>query len=89
MCLDVYTLGPFVNLAEYKSDDETLVPTNPPALPAPGELPTPIKADIYVFEGDINRLEPNLWSFGEFVKNNAAKWYGTQGDVDARWADKL
>jgi len=35
-----------------------------------------IKAETYVYGDDVNNLMPELWSFEDFVKNNAKKWHG-------------
>jgi hypothetical protein len=37
-----------------------------------------IGAETYVYD-DENNLMPELWSFDDFVKNNARKWYGDGG----------
>ncbi|KAF8905110.1 hypothetical protein CPB84DRAFT_1960658 [Gymnopilus junonius] len=47
----------------------------PPPLPSFAESLDAIEAETYVY-GDERDLEANLWSFEDFVKNNAWKWYG-------------
>ncbi|RDB25796.1 hypothetical protein Hypma_006604 [Hypsizygus marmoreus] len=84
--IDVHPLDSLVNLNEYDKDDESLIPSKPPALPTPEELATPVKAEAYVYKY-FTRLEAELWSFEEFVKKDAQKWYGPQKeDGDVRWA---
>jgi hypothetical protein len=53
------------------------IPTNPPALPS--ELLIPVQASTYIFK-HIHKLEPELWSFHDFVIKNAHKWYGNDWD---------
>ncbi|GLB40394.1 putative gamma-glutamyl cyclotransferase, AIG2-like [Lyophyllum shimeji] len=86
--IEVHPLGPLVKLLEYPIDDEGLIPSKPPALPPVSGLAPPIKAETYVYDlSQVKRLEPELWSFEEFVKKNAWKWYGEQlPDEDVRWA---
>ncbi|KAF5382163.1 hypothetical protein D9615_004388 [Tricholomella constricta] len=85
--IDVHPLSPLVKLSEYPVDDKALIPSKPPSLPARSELGPPIKAETYVYDL-YKRLEPELWSFEEFVQNNAWKWYGDQQpDEDVRWAE--
>lgn len=57
--------------------------TLPPALPhshTPAALPAPIFAHTYIWCHPPSQLEPRLWSFEEFVANNAWKWVGVGGD---------
>lgn len=70
--MKVHPLGPFVELS---IDADALVPEHPPPLPNfPDSLGT-VEAETYVY-GDESNLEANLWSFEDFIKNNAWKWYG-------------
>ncbi|KAG7089547.1 hypothetical protein E1B28_011220 [Marasmius oreades] len=79
----VYPLEPLLDMTVYsKKDDESLVPSSPP--PIPTELGDPIEAETYIYL-EPSRLEPELWSFEEFVEQNARKWYGT----DARAREDL
>ncbi|KAG6909073.1 hypothetical protein DXG01_002227 [Tephrocybe rancida] len=85
--VDVHPLNDLVNLSEYPIDNGALIPPKPPALPLASDLAPPIKADTYVFVL-FKRLEPGLWSFEDFVKRNAWKWYGEQQpEDDVRWAE--
>lgn len=77
--VEVHPLGPMIKLPEYGSDNESLIPSKPPALPtAIDESPT-IHAETYIYD-QFKNLEAELWSFEEFVKNNARKWYGGEHD---------
>jgi len=69
----IHLLGPLVDLSIYDSGgDESLIPSKPAALPA--ELTSALEAETYIYN-DPSRLKPELWSFEEFVKKNAWKWY--------------
>ncbi|KAG5643018.1 hypothetical protein DXG03_001756 [Asterophora parasitica] len=87
--IDVHPLSPLVKLAEYPIDEKALIPAKPPALPAREELSVPVNAETYVYH-HYKRLEPELWSFEEFVQKNAWKWYGEQPpNDDVRWAEPV
>ncbi|KAF8071906.1 hypothetical protein FPV67DRAFT_1483122 [Lyophyllum atratum] len=86
--VEVHPLAPLVKLSEYPINEAALIPEEPPALPASTDLAPSIKAETYVYDR-FKRLEPALWSYEEFVKNNAWKWYADQlPDDDVRWADR-
>ncbi|KAG6879556.1 hypothetical protein C0992_001561 [Termitomyces sp. T32_za158] len=83
--VDVHPLSTFVKLLDYPLDDETLIPSKLPALPA--TLAPPFRTDTYIYDVSA-RLEPDLWSFEDFVKKNAWKWYREQlPEDDVRWAE--
>ena len=78
--MDIHLLGPLTNVSDYSIDqDDSLVPAHPPPLPSPSEMTNIISAETYVYD-DENNLMPELWSFDDFVKNNAKKWYGSTGN---------
>lgn len=78
--MDIHLLGPLTNVSDYSIDqDDSLVPAHPPPLPSPSEMTNIISAETYVYD-DENNLMPELWSFDDFVKNNAKKWYGLTGN---------
>ncbi|KAI0275899.1 hypothetical protein BGY98DRAFT_1065301 [Russula aff. rugulosa BPL654] len=56
----------------------SLIPTALPPLPSADELAEPIPAQTYVWCSKDSYLEKELWSFDEFVKNNAYKWIGPE-----------
>ena len=56
----------------------SLIPTALPPLPSADELAEPIPAQTYVWRSKDSYLEKELWSFDEFVKNNAYKWIGPE-----------
>ena len=74
--MDIYRLGPLTDVSNHSIDlDDSLVPAHPPPLPPPSQMTNITRAETYVY-GDENNLMPELWSFEDFVKNNAHKWYG-------------
>jgi hypothetical protein len=74
--VDIYPLGPLKDVSNHSIDqDSPVIPAHPPPLPSPSEMTNTIGAETYVYE-DENNLMPELWSFDDFVKNNAWKWYG-------------
>jgi len=79
------TLSPHV----YGHQSVTL-PLAAPHNHCPSSLPPPILAHTYIWCKPLTRLIPSLWSFDDFVKNNAWKWAGVHADnreymeVDAR-----
>ena len=63
----VYPLGPPVALDDIES-------TVPPPIPPPNGLLSPLEVNTYVWCSYLSELHPTLWSFEEFVKENAWKW---------------
>ncbi|KAH8823352.1 hypothetical protein DL96DRAFT_1617318 [Flagelloscypha sp. PMI_526] len=65
--------------------NDLITPSNPPPLPPASELPPAFAAETYIYR-DVVYLRPELWSFDEFVKENAWKWYregvNSDGKVD-------
>lgn len=79
--MDIYPLGSLTNVSNYSIDqDESLVPAHPPPLPSPSQMTNIVGAETYVYDDEKN-LMPELWSFEDFVKNNAKKWYGAGGNA--------
>jgi len=56
----------------------SLIPAALPALPSADELAQPIPAQTYVWCSKDSFLEKELWSFDEFIRNNAHKWIGPE-----------
>jgi hypothetical protein len=58
----------------------SLIPAALPPLPSADELrlAQPIPAQTYVWCSKDSHLEKELWSFDEFVKNNAYRWIGPE-----------
>jgi len=51
-----------------------LVPSHSPPLPTPLDRSLAIEAETYVYI-EADDLESELWSFEDFVENNAWRWY--------------
>jgi len=60
---------------------QTALPSAAPHSHSPASLPLPILAQTYTWCKSSTRLTPSLWSYEDFVKNNAWKWVGV-GSVD-------
>ena len=73
--LPVHPLTPFTSVRGHGeiSDADATIPSTPPYLP--DTLAEPVQAHVYVWL-DISRLEAELWSYEDFVRYNAHKWYG-------------
>ena len=75
--MDIYPLGRLTDVSNYTiQQDDSLVPAHPPPLPSSSQMTRTIKAETYVYD-DEKQLMRELWSFEDFVKNNAKKWYGS------------
>lgn len=79
-CVRTHQLGALVKLSEHPSDEETLIKTKIPPLPASVDLEPALDAETYVYKSFEN-LDAELWSFEDFVKNNARKWYGEHHEI--------
>ena len=77
--MDIHPLGPLKDVSNHSIDQDSLVPAHPPPLPSSSQMANIIRAETYVYE-DENNLMAELWSFDDFVKNNAWKWYGSSAD---------
>ncbi|KAH7925495.1 hypothetical protein BV22DRAFT_1088955 [Leucogyrophana mollusca] len=89
--VSVHPLGPLVNLREIPPVDMlALVPVDPPPVPTPSELGSPVEASTYVWCRPLDELRSQLWTFEEFVKYNAWKWVGagSAGNADYHEVDK-
>ncbi len=53
--------------------DKELIPHHPPPI-SKGSLNRGVTAETYIYL-DVNNLVPELWSWEDFVKKNAANWY--------------
>ncbi|EIW84373.1 hypothetical protein CONPUDRAFT_142687 [Coniophora puteana RWD-64-598 SS2] len=85
----VYTLTPLTALASAGSTNglATLVPANPPPLPARDQLGEPVHAQTYVWRPEmLGDLVGELWSFDAFVRDNAWKWLGKGSRDNADYA---
>ncbi|KAJ7583652.1 hypothetical protein C8J56DRAFT_214843 [Mycena floridula] len=69
----VYPLSKSVPLSDYVVEDT--------APPLPSDLPTAVYCQTYVYK-DIHNLDPEPWSFQDFVKNSQWKSLGYDGPED-------
>jgi hypothetical protein len=84
----VHPLGTFCDLESDNSLEKSgsIVPTSPPPLPPISDLPDSMEVETYIYARMAN-LNPDLWSFEEFVKNNAWKWYGRGADENVDFTE--
>lgn len=54
-----------------------VAPKDPPPLPPPNELETPLEVNTYVWCRPLSELQPKQWTFEEFIEENAWKWIGS------------
>jgi hypothetical protein len=69
-----------VSSSEATAVEGSLIPATIPPLPSAGERAQPIPAQTYVWCSKDSYLEKELWSFDEFVRNNAYKWIGREAE---------
>lgn len=74
--MDIYPLGTLTDISNHSID---LPPPSP--LPSPSQMTNIISAETYIY-ADENNLMPELWSYDDFVKNNAHKWHGITANGD-------
>ena len=65
-----------VSSSEATAVEGSLIPAVLPPLPSADERAPAIPAQTYVWCLKDSYLEKELWSFDEFVRNNAHKWIG-------------
>ncbi|KAI0368638.1 hypothetical protein BV20DRAFT_969010 [Pilatotrama ljubarskyi] len=85
----VHPLGPLTPLSSHSeprasaptpgdaATDAYVVPRTAPELPPLNALPTPLPAQTYIYAGPLDQLSSELWSYEDFVRENAWKWVGT------------
>ena len=73
----VHPLGP---LEALNHPSNSVVAANAPSLP--DSLPEGIGAVTYMWDAHKDKLEPELWSYDVFIRDNAWKWVGPSADDD-------
>lgn len=73
----VHPLGP---LEALNHPSNSVVAANAPSLP--DSLPEGIGAVTYMWNAHKDKLEPELWSYEVFIRDNAWKWVGPSADDD-------
>ena len=84
----MYPLGPFtpvpVDVATSGAVGDSLISADLPPLPAAAELAQTVPAQTYAWGQDDGYLDKELWSFDDFVRENAWRWIdhgaGPQGN---------
>ncbi|KAI0649205.1 hypothetical protein C8Q79DRAFT_498429 [Trametes meyenii] len=97
--VSVHPLGPLAPLSSDPSSqsrsagapaetaaDVYVVPPTAPALPPLDALAPAVAAQTYIYAGPLSGLSPELWSYEDFVRENAWKWVG-RGDHDGYYAE--
>ncbi|OSD06492.1 hypothetical protein PYCCODRAFT_1431487 [Trametes coccinea BRFM310] len=96
--VNVHPLGPLVPLSSHPTSpapartapegatDAYIVPLTAPELPPLANLPPPISAETYIYAGPMSSLSPELWSYDDFVRENAWKWVG-RGERDEYYVE--
>ena len=64
-----------------------MIPTALSPLPSADELAPPIPAQTYVWCSKDSYLKKELWSFDEFVRNNAYKWIGREAESSKEYEE--
>ena len=77
--VEVYPLEPLSRISSRNIEGNEIV--HPPPLASLSDLPAPVIAATYVYS-DMENLEAQLWSFDDFVKESAQKWYDAS---DSHW----
>ncbi|KAI0359950.1 hypothetical protein OH77DRAFT_1419325 [Trametes cingulata] len=92
----VHPLGPLTPLSSHSeprasaptpadaATDAYVVPRTAPELPPLDALPPPLSAETYIYAGPLSQLSPELWSYEDFVRENAWKWVG-RGAMDEEY----
>jgi len=72
--VSVHPLEDFRDISAAQSVDEETLPEHAPSLPLPKKLRSPSLAQTYIYR-DEKDLQAKLWSYEDFVRENARKWY--------------
>ncbi|EIN10901.1 hypothetical protein PUNSTDRAFT_64285 [Punctularia strigosozonata HHB-11173 SS5] len=75
----VHPLGALAPLSD--PDDKTVAPSTPPPIPPLDALAPAVPAETYIWARPISELQPEIWSYETFMRENAWKWVG-DGSVD-------
>ncbi|KAJ2914074.1 hypothetical protein MD484_g6348, partial [Candolleomyces efflorescens] len=71
---NVRPLEPLSSLSTHTVDEDALIVLHAAPLPSRDELLPGIQANTYVYCNN-DELEPELWSFADFVRNHAKVWF--------------
>lgn len=81
--VEVYPLEPLSRISARNIEGNDIV--QPPPLASLSNLSAPVIAATYVY-GELENLEAHLWSFDDFLKESAHKWYDAS---DSHWRSQL
>lgn len=84
--VQVHPLAPLKLLSASETQDNTIVPSNPPPIPQTDELSPAVEAQTYVFL-NVRDLERDLWSYEDFIRHNAWKWVGLDAEDNSDYAE--
>lgn len=84
--VSVHPLSAPTTLSPQIYGHQTSLPNAAPHSHSPASLPPPIRAQAYIWCKPPTWLTPSLWSFEDFVNNNAWKWVGV-GSVDNHYLE--
>lgn len=70
----MYTLG---EMEPLNNPSPSVLSKNTNHFSSPSELGEPVEANVYIWVAPISLLEPQLWSYEVFMRDNAWKWVGS------------
>lgn len=73
------SVGPTSTPSSKSATNTYLVPLTAPGLPPLDSLAEPLPAETYIYAGPLQDLSPELWSYEDFIRENAWKWVGHAG----------
>jgi len=76
--IQAHPLDEFKDISAHSINEQTL-PAHPPPLASASEMLPLVAAETYTYR-DEQDLSDELWSYEEFVRQNAWKWYGAAAD---------
>ena len=76
-----------VSSSEVTVVENSLTPAALPLIPSADELAQPISAQTYVWCSKDSYLEKELWSFEEFVRNNAYRWIDPEAESSGEYEE--
>ncbi|KAL5504301.1 hypothetical protein ACEPAH_8375 [Sanghuangporus vaninii] len=76
----VYTLG---TLEPLNNPSPSVLSKNTSHFSSPSELGELVEANVYIWVAPISLLEPELWSYEIFIRDNAWKWVGSTEEKES------
>lgn len=72
--LTIHPLASFEPLSAHAEQDDEIIRIHATPLPTEAELTLGVQVDTYVYRA-LERLDPDLWMFDDFVQNHADQWF--------------